>query len=143
QVELRLWRLLSYLAARLRVKAGRLTDTKDPDQARGFTDEQHAVHGALDDLVHLPSRLAAYFRSHYDIEFGRLYEHALAGLTEIAAKVDCDLEDREKSIDAIAELVSEFRRLGSISPLESLEDQDREVALAYGGGEVPPVASGW
>ena len=143
EVELRLWRLLSYIAARLRVKAGRLTDTKDPDKARAFIDELHAVHGALDELVHLPSRLAAYYRSHYDLDLGRLYEQALAGLDELAKKIDCELVDRDRSIEAIAELVSEFRRIGSTSPLESLEDQDREILVAYGDVPVPPQAGGW
>lgn len=143
QVELRLWRLLSYLAARLRVKAGRLTDTRDPDQARQFVDDLRDVHGALDDLEHLPSRLAAVFRSRFDLEFKRLYELALPEVDAIARRIDCDLTDRDRSIDAVATLVAEFRRLGSASPLECLEEKDREIAAAYGDVEPEPLETGW
>src|SRR5690606_3884021 len=143
EVELRLWRLLSYLAARLRVKAGRLTDTKDPAQAGQFLRELRDVHRALDDLEHLPSRLAALFRSRFDLELERLYEMALPELDAIARRIDCDLTDRERSIDAVASLVAEFRRLGSASPLECLEEKDREIKLAYGDVEPEPLETGW
>lgn len=143
EVELRLWRLLSYLAARLRVKAGRLTDTKDPEQARQFLGELRDVHAALDDLEHLPSRLAATFRSRFDLELERLYEVALPEVEAIARRIDCDLNDRERSIDAVASRVAEFRRLGSASPLECLEEKDREIAAAYGDVEPEPLETGW
>ncbi len=143
EVELRLWRLLSYLAARLRVKAGRLTDTKDPAQARQFLRELRDVHDALDDLEHLPSRVAAQFRSRFDLELERLYEVALPEVDAIARRIDCDLTDRARSIDAVASLVAEFRRLGSASPLECLEEKDREIALAYGDVEPEPLETGW
>ena len=90
EVELRLWRLLSYMAARLRVKAGRLSDTRDPAHVRRFLAELRDAHGALDDLVHLPSRLAALFRSRFDIEFGKLHEHALPEVDAVAKRIDCD-----------------------------------------------------
>lgn len=143
EVELRIWRLLTYLAARLRVKAGRLTDTRDKDEVRQFLSELRHVHDALDDLVHLPGQLAAYYRSRFDLELSGLYEQALTALNEIAKRVDCDLDDRDRSIDAVAALVSEVRRLGSASPLESLEEKDREIKLRYGDVEVPPVETGW
>ncbi|MBX3470187.1 MAG: hypothetical protein KF878_25215 [Planctomycetes bacterium] len=143
EVELRLWRLLSYLAARLRVKAGRLTDTKDPDQARQFLAELRDVHGALDDLEHLPSRLAALFRSRFDLELDRLADHVFPELDQVARRLDCDLADRDRSIDAIAAQVAEFRRLGGASPLETLEEKDREIMLAYGDVEPEPLERGW
>lgn len=143
EVELRLWRLLSYLAARLRVKAGRLTDTKDPAQARQFLRELRDVHDALDDLEHLPSRIAAAFRSRFDLELERLYEVTLPEVDAIARRIDCDLSDRQRSIDAVASLVAEFRRLGSASPLESLEEKDREIAAAYGDVQPEPLETGW
>lgn len=143
EVELRIWRLLTYLAARLRVKAGRLTDSTDAKELVGFLGELRHVHRALEDLVQLPSRLAARFRTRFDLEFSAVAEQALPELEAIAARVDCDLEDRDKSIDAVAKLVSEFRSLGSCSPLEGLELFDREVKLAYGDVEVPEVELGW
>lgn len=143
EVELRLWRLLSYLAARLRVKAGRLTDTKEPGQARQFLAELREVDRALEDVEQLPSRLAAAFRTRFDIEFKRLYEHAMPELDRIAKRIDCDLTDRDRSIDAIANTVAEFRRLGSASPLESLEQQDREIQAAYGDVKPEPPAGDW
>lgn len=143
EVELRLWRLLSYLAARLRVKAGRLTDTKDPAQARLYLAELRDVHDALDEVEHLPSRTAAFYRSRFDLEFSKLYEHVLPELERIAKRIDCDLTERERSIDAVAGLVAEFRRLGSCSPLEALEEKDREIKLAYGDSQPEPLESGW
>ena len=143
EVELRIWRLLSYLAARLRVKAGRLTDAAEAREVDVFLRELRHVHQALDDLVQLPSRLAAFYRGRFDLEFSGLYERALPELEEIARRIDCDLEDRERSIEALAGLVSEFRRLGSASPLESLEAKDREIKAAYGDVEVPPLETGW
>jgi hypothetical protein len=143
EVELRLWRLLSYLAARLRVKAGRLIDTKDTGQARQFLAELREVDRALEDVEQLPSRLAAAFRSRFDLEFKRLYEHAMPELDRIAKRIDCDLSDRDRSIDAIANTVAEFRRLGSASPLESLEQQDRDIQAAYGDVPPEPPAEGW
>jgi len=143
EVELRLWRLLGYTAARLRVKAGRLTDTKDPEVASGFREELRDVHGALDDILHLPSRLAAFFRTRFDLKFSSLAEHALTELDAIAKRVDCDVENFDRSIEKIATTVSEFRRLGSRSPLESLESLDRDVRLAYGDEDVPPLETGW
>jgi hypothetical protein len=143
EVELRLWRLLSYLAARLRVKAGRLTDTKDPGQARQFLGELRDVHGALDDLEHLPSRLAAQYRSNFGKEFSKLHEDAIPELEKIAKRIDCDLTERDRSIEAVAGLVSQFRKLGNASPLESLEEKDREIKLAYGDAQVEPLEAGW
>jgi len=143
EVELRLWRLLSYTAARLRVMAGRLTSTSDPEQVQDFLVELRGVHDALDDLEHLPGRLAAFYRTHFDLEFGKLYEHALAELDVIAERVDCELTERRSSIDEIAATVSEFRRLGSASPLETLEEKDREILVAYGDVEVPEPKRGW
>lgn len=143
EVELRLWRLLSYLAARLRVKAGRLTDTKDPGQARQFLGELRDVHAALDELEHLPSRLAAQYRSNFGKEFGKLHEDAIPELEKIAKRIDCDLTERDRSIEAVAGLVSQFRKLGSASPLESLEEKDREIKLAYGDAQVDPLEAGW
>ncbi|MEZ6184515.1 MAG: hypothetical protein R3F62_05820 [Planctomycetota bacterium] len=143
EVELRLWRLLSYTAARLRVKAGRLTDTKDPEVAAGFRAELLDVHAALDALLHLPSRLAAFFRHRFELEFSSLAEHALKEIDAIAQRVDCDVAAFDRSIEAIATTVSELRRLGSRSPLESLEVLDREVRLAYGDEDVPELETGW
>ncbi|MCA8924333.1 MAG: hypothetical protein KDD82_21160 [Planctomycetes bacterium] len=143
EVELRLWRLLSYTAARLRVKAGRLTDAKDPEVAQGFRDELLDVHGALDAILHLPSRLAAFFRHRFELEFSSLAEHALTEIDAIAQRVDCDVAAFDRSIEKIATTVSEFRRLGSRSPLESLEALDRDVRLAYGDQEVPELETGW
>ncbi len=143
EAELRIWRLLTYLAARLRVKAGRLTDAREAAEIGQYIAELRHVHGALDDLVHLPSRLAAFYRQRFDLEFSSLWEHTLPELDAIARRIDCDLEDRDKSIDAVAALVSEFRRLGSASPLEELEEQDVEVKKAYGDVEVPVLAKGW
>lgn len=142
KVELRLWRLLSYLAARLRVKAGRLTDARDPAQVRQFLAELRHVHAALDDLVHLPGRLAAFFRSRFDLELSELDDHALRELDQLAARVDCQLSDPQ-SIDEVAELVSQFRRLGSVSSLESLEQNDIEILGAYGDVPVPALETGW
>lgn len=143
EVELRLWRLLTYLAARLRVKAGRLIDTKEPGQARLFLAELREVDRALEDVEQLPSRLAAAFRTRFDIEFKRLSEHAMPELDRIAKRIDCDLSDRDRSIDAVANSVAEFRRLGSASPLESLEQKDREIQAAYGDVTPEPVAETW
>ena len=143
EVELQIWRLLTYLAARLRVKAGRLTDSTDPRELVGFLGELRHVHRAVEDLVHLPGRLAARFRTRFDLEFSAVAEEALPELQAIAARIDCDLEDRDKSIDAVAALVSEFRGLGSCSPLEALELFDRGVKHAYGDVEVPEIEVGW
>ncbi len=143
EVELRLWRLLSYMAARLRVKAGRLSDTRDPAHVRRFLAELRDAHGALDDLVHLPSRLAALFRGRFDIEFGKLHEHALPEVDAVAKRIDCDPAERDRSIEAVAGLVSTFRKLGSSSPLEGLEVKDREIKLSYGDTKVPPLETGW
>lgn len=143
EAELRMWRLLTYLAARLRVKAGRLTDARDAGEIATYLAELRHVHGALDDLVHLPGRLAAFYRRRFDLEFSGLWEHTLPELDAIAARIDCDLEDRDKSIDAVAALVSELRRLGSASPLEEVEEQDFEVKRAYGDVEAPEPARGW
>ncbi|RMG06844.1 MAG: hypothetical protein D6731_24920, partial [Planctomycetota bacterium] len=143
EVELRLWRILSYLAARLRVKAGRLIDTRDVDEVRQFLGELRDVHDALDELVHLPGRAAAFFRKRFDLELSSLHEFALEDLDGIAARIDFGFDDMERSIDQVAQLVSEFRRLGSASPLETLEEQDRDIKLAYGDVEVPPLETGW
>jgi hypothetical protein len=146
EVELRVWRILSYLAARLRVKAGRLTDTakvRDPQQVRLFLDELRHVNAALDDLMHLPSRIAAQFRSRFDLEMGKLHEQVLPDLDAIARRIDCDPTEMDRSVDAVASLVSTFRRLGSVSPLESLEEKDREIQQAYGNAKVEPLETGW
>jgi hypothetical protein len=143
EVELRIWRLLSYLAARLRVKAGRLTDTKDPAQARLYLSELREVHDALDEVEHLPSRTAAFYRSRFDLEFSKLSEHVLPELERIAKRIDCELTDRERSIDAVAGLVAEFRRLGSCSPLEALEEKDRDIKVAYGDVQPEALETGW
>jgi hypothetical protein len=143
EVELRLWRVLSYLAARLRVKAGRLTDTRNPQEVREFLRELHGVHQAFDELVHLPGRMAAFFRNRFDLELSSLHEYVLEDLDRIAKRIDCTFDDIDRSIDKVAELVSQFRRLGSASPLESLEAKDREVKLAYGDVEAPPPETGW
>jgi hypothetical protein len=142
EVELRLWRVLGYAAARLRVKAGRLTSTDDPKQVRQFLGELRKVHAALDRLVHLPSRLAAYYRTHFQLEFGQLYEQALRELETIAEQVDCDMDSIDRSIEAIATTVSQFRSLGSASPLEGLEENDRDILIAYGEAP-PPLDHGW
>ncbi|MGE0712066.1 MAG: hypothetical protein AB7N76_31780 [Planctomycetota bacterium] len=138
EVELRIWRLLTYLAARLRVKAGRLTDTRDLSEVRQFLVELRQVHTALDHLAHLPGRLAALFRRRFDLELSELAEQALPELDAIAARIDCELE-RPLSIDEKAALLSEMRRLGSAAPLESLALQDRGLKQAYGDVEVPPL----
>ncbi len=143
EVELRLWRVLSYLAARLRVKAGRLGDAKDPSQVRQFLGELRHVHAALDDLGHLASRIAAYYRARFDLELANLHERVLPELDAIARRIDCDPTDFDRSVDAVAGLVSQFRRLGSISPLEALEEKDREIVAAYGDVPVPPATTGW
>jgi hypothetical protein len=143
EVELRLWRLLSYLAARLRVKAGRLTDTKDADEVESFLAELHHVHGAFDDLVHLPGRMAAFFRSRFDLELSSLHEHTLKELDEIAARIDFDFDDMDRSLDVVAGQVSEFRRLGSASPLESLEAKDFDIKRADGDVEAEEPDTGW
>jgi hypothetical protein len=142
EVELRLWRLLSYVAARLRVKAGRLTDTKDPAEERTFLVELRQVHEAVNELTHLPAVLAAYYRTHFNVEFSKIYERALEELDGIAIKADCDLTDQQRTIDTVAALVSEFRRLGSVSPLQSLLEKDHEILMAY-GVEPPPLETGW
>lgn len=143
EVELRLWRLLTYLAARLRVKAGRLIDTKDIGQARQFLVELREVDRALEDVEQLASRLAAQFRTRFDLEFKRLSEHAMPELDRIAKRIDCDLSDRDRSIDAIANTVAELRRLGSASPLESLEQKDGEIQAAYGDVTPEPPSESW
>lgn len=143
EVELRVWRILGYMAARLRVKAGRLSDTRDPKQVRKFLAELRDAHAALDDLVHLPSRVAALFRSRFDIEFSKVHELTFPELDAIARRIDCDPTDRDRSIDAVASLVSTMRKLGSTSPLEALEEKDREIKLAYGDTRVPPLETGW
>lgn len=142
EVELRLWRVLGYAAARLRVKAGRLTATTDPDEVRQFLAELRHVHAALDRLVHLPSRIAAYYRTNFQKEFGQLYEQALEEIDVIAKQLDCDFDSIDRSIEAIATTVSQFRGLGSASPLEALEENDREILLAYGESP-PPLDHGW
>ena len=142
EVELRLWRVLGYAAARLRVKAGRLTSTEDLDEVRQFLAELRHVHAALDRLVHLPSRIAAYYRTHFHKEFGQLYEEALQELDVIAEQLDCDFESIDRSIETIATTVSQFRSLGSASPLEALEENDREILIAYGESP-PPLNHDW
>jgi hypothetical protein len=143
EVELRIWRVLSYLAARLRVKAGRLTDAKDEDQIAHFLAELRQVHDGLDALVHLPGRMAAFYRTRFDLELSGLHEHALTELDAIAKQIDCSFDDMDRSIDVVASTISEFRRLGSASPLETLEGKDRDIKLAYGDEDVEPLEHGW
>ena len=142
EVELKLWRLLNYLAARLRVKAGRLTDTKDLEEVMTFLAELRKVHDALDDLIHLPDRMAARFRRRFDLELSELADQILPELERIAEEIDCDLE-RELSLDEKAAQVSEMRRLGSAAPIQNLAAQDAELRQAYGDVEAPPVSIGF
>jgi hypothetical protein len=141
EVELKIWRLLSYVAARLRVKAGRLTDTGELTEVRTFLAELREVHDVLDRLAHLPSRLAALFRRRFDLELSELADQVLPELKEIAALVNCDL-DKSLTLDERAQLVSEFRRLGSAAPLECLAEQDRDLKQAYGDVDVPELETG-
>ncbi len=143
QVELRIWRLLSYLAARLRVKAGRLTDATKLDQVQTCLRELDEVHDSLSQLVYLPSRLAARFRNRFDLELSMLAEQTLPELDAIAAQIDLDLDEQQLALDDIASLVSEFRRLGSAAPIECLAEVDQRIKAAYGRGEVPPAVTGW
>jgi len=143
EVELRLWRCLSYLAARLRVKAGRMSDTRNDEEVPAFLSELRHVHHALEDLVHLPGRLAAFYRTRFDLELGGMYAQALEEIDAIARRIDCDFSTMDRSIEVVAEAVSAMRRLGSASPLEGLEEQDVEVKRAYGDVEVTPLETGW
>lgn len=143
QVELRIWRLLSYLAARLRVKAGRLTDATKLDKVQECLHELHQVHDSLSQLVYLPSRLAARFRNRFDLELSMLADEALPELDAIAEQIDLDLDAQQLALDEIAALVSEFRRLGSAAPIECLAEIDQRIKAAYGRGEVPPAETGW
>ena len=142
-VELRIWRMLTYLAARLRVKAGLLTDATELETVETRLRELHEVHDSLSQLVYLPSRLAARFRNRFDLELSMLAEQTRPELDKIAAQIDLDLDEQQLSVDQIAGLVSEFRRLGSAAPIECLAEVDRQVKLAYGDVEVPALETGW
>lgn len=142
-VELKIWRLLTYLAARLRVKAGRLTDATQLEEVEARLRELHEVHDSLSRLVYLPSRLAARFRNRFDLELSMLADQTRPELDAIAAQIDLDLDEQQLSVDEIAGLVSEFRRLGSAAPIECLAEVDRQVKLAYGDVEVPALEPGW
>ncbi|MBL4845584.1 MAG: hypothetical protein JKY65_08670, partial [Planctomycetes bacterium] len=143
QVDLKVWRILTYLAARLRVKAGRLTDSTEIEQVQACLHELHQVHDSLSQLVYLPSRLAARFRNRFDLELSMLTDEALPELDAIANQIDLDLDEHQLALDETAKLVSEFRRLGSAAPIECLAEIDQRIKASYGRGEVPPAKTGW
>lgn len=142
EVELKMWALLGYLAARLRVKAGRLTDARSLEDKIAFLGELDEIHDCLEDLIHLPSRLAALFRNRFDQELVELPKPASQELDAMARRVDADPVVR-LPLDEKARLLSKLRGLRISSPLENMLEKDRDIKLAYGDCPVPEIEKGW
>lgn len=130
-VERKIWRLLSHLAARLRVKAGRLTDCKDDEDIAGFLSELRNVHGVLSQLIHLPSRMAAFFRQNFQLELSELAKHTEVAVKEMAEAVSCDLREEESDLDALVTLTYKLQQLGVAAPRESLMLKDHDIKQSY------------
>ncbi|MDF1660282.1 MAG: hypothetical protein P1V97_00820 [Planctomycetota bacterium] len=130
-VERKIWRLLSHLAARLRVKAGRLTDCKDEDEIAGYLSELRNVNGVLSRLIHLPSRMAAFFRQNFQLELSKLAEHTEAAVKGMADDAACDLVDKETDLDALVKMTYKFQQLGVAAPRESLMLKDHDIKQSY------------
>jgi hypothetical protein len=140
EVELRLWKLLGDAGKKMVDSVNEIVTATKMNGAliRKTLAELHGLHAAIDDCQHLPSTIAAYYRHHFDIPFGKLFEHALAAIDAIAKKVSIDLKDaRPKNVDELAEIVSTVRKLAPRSPLENLEMRDALLAAAYEGKPAP------
>lgn len=130
-VERKIWRLLSHLAARLRVKAGRLTDCKDDNEIAGFLSELRKVNSVLSRLIHLPSRMAAFFRQNFQLELSKLALHTEEAVKNMAEDVACDLTDNETDLDALVKMTYKFQQLGVAAPRESLMLKDHDIKQSY------------
>ena len=137
EVELRLWTLLAFASTQLQIGVADVVFSGDGPKIRQNLKKIRLVHDAIDDAANLPATLACFYASRFDIPFGKLFEHALAGLDEIAATIGCNLKDRPRDIESLTEMVTRFRRIEPTDPLENLEALDAALVAAYAGKEPP------
>jgi hypothetical protein len=130
-VERDIWKLLSYLAARLRVKAGQLTGCTHSAQLPKFLAELRQVNHVLREMIDLPSRMAAYFRQHFELELSDLARHTQSELLRMAPLVDYDLNDQQQDLDSVVKTIYEFQQLGVESARESLMLKDHDIKQSY------------
>jgi hypothetical protein len=139
EVELRLWKLLGDAGQKVASAVAELLTSMKGDTIRRTLKTLHDVHEAIDACQHLPSTLCAYYRHHFDLPFGKIFEHALAAVDEIAKKIGVDLRDaRPKNVDELAQIISTIRAIPPRSPLENLEARDAALAACY-KGKGPPM----
>jgi hypothetical protein len=130
-IERHVWKLLSHIAARLRVKIGRLTDSTETAQSYSLLSELRSIHKVLQELIHLPSQMAAYFRTHFQLELEKLAGKTLTNVRSMADRVDCQLEETGLDFDAVVKIIYEFQKLGVASPRESLMLKDHDIKQSY------------
>lgn len=138
EVELRVWTLLSFASSQLQILVGDLVHTMDGPKIRDALRKIRALHRTIDECANLPSGLAAFYRTHFDIPFAKLFEHSLAALDELAKTIGCNLKDRPRDIEYLTEHVTRFRRIEPAAPLEHMESRDALLAAAYAGKEAKP-----
>lgn len=142
-VELRMWRLLGGLAARLRVISGRLAAESDRDERARRVRELETLGKSLHALMDLPGRLAALYRREITASLGGIAEVARAEVEALGEDADVDVSPRLDGIDQLAERVYEIRALGKLSPLEVRYAREQELAGACGADDmteaVPPA----
>jgi hypothetical protein len=131
EVELRVWTLISFACTALQMKIAELAHITDGPKIRDLLRKVTALHQAIDDCANLPSELAAYYRTHFDLPFAKLFEHSLTALDEIAKGIDCNLKDRPRDIQFLTEMVTRFRRIEPTCPLEDMEAMDAALSAAY------------
>jgi hypothetical protein len=131
EVELRLWTLVSFAANRLQILVAQITKSTDGAQIRAMLREVRTLHAALDSAANLPSELMAFYRTHFNIPFAKLFEHSLAGIDEIAKSISCNVKERPRDIETLTELITRFRRLEPTDPIENLEYLEAALTAAY------------
>ncbi len=137
EVELRLWTLVSFAATRLQILVAQIAKSTDGPQIRSLLKEARALHAALDSAANLPSELMAFYRTHFNIPFAKLFEHSLTGIDEIAKTIDCKVKERPRDIEALTELITRFRRIEPKDPIENLEYLEATLTAAYRKSDPP------
>lgn len=137
EVELRLWTLISYASTRLQLLVAEMAHTMDGPKIRQMLKEIRVLHDSIDAAGNLPSELMAFYRTHFNIPFAKLFEHSLERIDEIAKTIACNVKERPRDIESLTELITRFRRLEPTDPIENSEHLEATLMAAYKKAEPP------